>query len=352
MGHLHGRPPGHRVPVERQQPRRPERLHHVLERNRVDLHGAQLAPQHAATGVLGPLLPQGHQAQEQLSCRRPPKLVQPRVQGLGPAGERAGDATDLLVALQREEAVGPPVEHLGQRVLQEGERARLVGDLRHHVSHQPGLELNAHPFGRTGHGPFHLPDRQRGDGERPLGQDVAELAVAQGPVVEVGPERDHHAHAAAGAGERGHQGRDERRPDRVVLHQREDLFELVHQQQQLRVVGGKDPAGGPDQPELVALQHVQQIRAGAGSHAQQRRLQLLEGMGAGRHLDHEPTLRSGDRSGPKRGDEPGPNDRGLAAAGRPHHGQEPSGVGPAHPGHQIGGHALPAEEVERVGFAE
>ena len=79
------------------------------------------------------------------SCRHgvASRLVHRLEQLLGPARERAGDAADPPVALEREHAVRRALGELGQRVLQERQGAGPVDDVGDHRGDERRLDRRA-----------------------------------------------------------------------------------------------------------------------------------------------------------------------------------------------------------------
>jgi hypothetical protein len=275
------------------------------------------------------------------------------VEGLGASGQRSGHAPDLPVGLQGEGGVLPVFEQLGQGVLQQRQGPRLILHFGDQLGHQPGLQRHAHPLGRFTDGLLQLRSRQWRQHLGPGPEQLTEARIRKRPVVEVGPQGQHHPDAALGVGGRRVQGCQEPGPPGLVVDQGEQLLELVDHHQQLGVAGGQDPFGRPAQAVLVPLQLSEEAGWGVDRDAQQRRLQLLEGMGARQQLDHEPAGRPGQGATPQGRQQPGPDQRGLSAPGRPHHRQQlrlPAGVG--HAGQQLLGRSPAPEEVGGVGLLE
>src|SRR5207244_4392445 len=78
----------------------------------------------------------------------------------------------------------------------------------------------------------------------------------------------------------------------------EDLLELVENEHELRVVARQDPLQRAQEPPLAVLELLEQTGRRSVGHPEQRRLELLERLGAGEHLDAPPGLRAGQRSAP------------------------------------------------------
>ena len=217
-------------------------------------------------GVVGHV----HQPQEQ-----PPGHFllfggKPGEDALGRPGDGVGDPAAGPVVRDRDGAGAAELPGAEQGVREQRERAGLVrarrvrrgpGGLRAQVPQQqldqPVLHLQVRPPGRLhdrlpdlvgGHRPEHdLPGLQR----------VGQFRVAQGLVVEVGPERQDHGGLAGQVADRG----DELPPLVLVLAPGEDRLELVHDQvadlgrKLLAEVGGR--GGG---------RHDQRGRAGQPRH--------------------------------------------------------------------------------------
>ena len=93
----------------------------------------------------------------------------------------------------------------------------------------------------------------------------------------------------------------------LVLDQREDLLQLVEDDQQLGVRVGQDPSDRADKPELVLLEVLEQGGRRLDGHAEQRRLELTQRVGSREQVDHVPALGARDRAPAER---PGRGRRG------------------------------------------
>ena len=142
---------------------------------------------------------------------------------------------------------------------------------------------------RAGDRPLQLVRRHRRDDLGPVAEQFTETAVLQRPVVEVGSQRGDDTDATLLVGDGAHEGGEEAvRRGRVDL--REQLLELVDQQQQLRAVVGQHAVERALQP-VVAGELLEQRRRRIDGDAEQRLLELLERMGRRGHLDREPRTR-------------------------------------------------------------
>ena len=106
----------------------------------------------------------------------------------------------------------------------------------------------------------------------------------------------------------------------------------------------------PDSPSVSCSSR---LGGGLTADAQQRRLQLLEGVRARGHVGDEPVRRSGESAAAQGGQQPGVDHARLAAPARADQGDEPApGPGLAEPGEQPLDEPLPPEEVGGVGLLE
>jgi hypothetical protein len=147
-------------------------------------------------------------------------------------GERPRRAAELDVGRELDHPPVPPVEQLGQRILQQRQGGGAVRDIRHDPSDHAWFESDAdaicRPFDRSlellgGHGGHELGS---------LAQELGEGVVAERTVVEVGPNGDDEAktappieHCFCERGEEGLRGRD------TALG--EDLLELIDHEHEL-----------------------------------------------------------------------------------------------------------------------
>ena len=134
-----------------------------------------------------------------------------------------------------------------------------------------------------------------------------------------------------------------RRAAVLALDEREDLFELVDDEQELRPVVGEHALHGPEQAELVGIELLLQRGRRVRRDPQRAAFQLLERVGARRHHRDVPA------AGADLGHEPGEHDRRLPAAARTDDGEKPLGD---HALDEVGDELLAAEEVVRVRLEE
>ena len=163
------------------------------------------------------------------------------------------------------------------------------------------------------------------------------------PVVEVGSQRDDDPEPAARVAHGQLEAREEARAALLALDEREDLFELVDDEQELRPVVGEHALHGPEQAELVGVELLLQRGRRVRRDPQEGRLQLLERVGTRRHHGDVPAA-SADL-----GHEPGEHDGRLPAAARTDDGEKPLGD---HALDEVGDELLATEEVVRVRLEE
>jgi hypothetical protein len=111
---------------------------------------------------------------------------------------------------------------------------RDVGD---HLRHEPGLGGDTDRFRGTSDRLLELVRGKRRNRLRSFREQRANARIDQGTVVEICPEGDDHPETALGVGG-GHPKRlEEQLPLSLVVRQRENLLELVHEQDDVRPVG-------------------------------------------------------------------------------------------------------------------
>ncbi len=345
--HLHGGLAGRRVAVEGEQAVAAEGLDHGLHGLPEPLEREHLGPPDPPPRVLT-ALPERDEAQEELPGGRPARVVEAPVEVLRPLYQRPRDPADRAVGVERHLVVAAPLEQLGQRVLEERQRPGLVGHLADDLRHELGADGHALALGRPGHGALQF---LRGEGRDDLGpapDQGRDLPVPEGAVEEIRSQREHHAKAARRFAHGRGEGPEERPAASLVPAEREDLLELVHEQQCLRPIR-EEAVQGPRQTALVPLQLLEEPVGGSQRDPLERRRQLLEGIGARQHLRDEPSFGAREGAGAQLRDEAGPNDRRLAAPRRSDDREEP---GVREEGEERVAEGLPPEEVGRVGLEE
>jgi hypothetical protein len=173
------------------------------------------------------------------------------VELLGPPAERAGDAADPPVSVEREDTAVAPFEELRQRVLHQRQRAGLLGDVCEHRGHERRLERDVDALRRTGDRAFELIGRERDHRLHARAEQLREAPVQERAIVEVGPERH------------------------------DDAVEAVR----------------------VAFELVGHAGRGIRHGAKERGLEPVERMRSREHVDDPPAIGAGDRAAPEGRDE-------------------------------------------------
>ena len=250
MRDLDGRRPRTWLAVEGEQAVLAVAREDLLDRAGLELELAELAATHSAPRVLGGGV-DADEAKEDVTARRLRRRTKTRVEILRTPAERADDPAGRDVALERQRVARAGREQLGQRVLQERQGARLIADVGDDLGDEPRLETNTDASRRPLDRLCKLVLRGRGDRDHPGPQELPELRVAERVVEEVGAQRDENARTRAWVvGERG-EAREEPAARLLVGRQREQLLELVDDEQQL-ASGRKDLLHDAADPELVA----------------------------------------------------------------------------------------------------
>src|SRR5213078_5166109 len=124
------------------------------------LHRGELCALDAPACVLRTLA-ERYEAEEQLPRRLLRLLAEGTVDLLRSTGESAGDAADRAVGIRRERVPLAPLVQLRQRILEQRQSTRLVGDIRHELREQARLEPRADPLRGTCDRPLELLGLQR-----------------------------------------------------------------------------------------------------------------------------------------------------------------------------------------------
>ena len=208
----------------------------LLDRVGIELELAELASAHPASRVLRGRIG-ADEAQEDLAACRLCRWTEAVVELLRAAPESADDATGRDVALEHQRVRGAGREELGQRVLQERQGAGLVADVGDDLGDEPRLEPDADASCRPLDRLRKLVLRGCGDRDHSGPQELPELRVAEWMVEEVGAQRDENAcRRMRVVGKRG-EAREETAAHLLVGCQREQLLELVDDEQQLAPAG-------------------------------------------------------------------------------------------------------------------
>ena len=285
---LDRRRPRQRLAVEGEQAVLAVARDDLVERVGIELELAELASAHPASRVL-----RGgvgvDEAQEDLAACGLRRRTEARVELLRAAPESADDATGREVALERQRVAGAGREELGQRVLQERQGARLVADVGDDLGDEPRLEADADASCRPLDRLRKLVLRGCGDRDHPGPQELPELRVAERMVEEVGAQRDENARGRVRVvGERG-KAREETAARLLVGRQREQLLELVDDEQQL-APGRQDPLHDATDPELVARELLDEVVRPLDCDPEERGGELLVRVRAREHVGDEPLL--------------------------------------------------------------
>ena len=138
VGDLDGRHPRRGVAVECEQTCLGPSVDDRVERRTVaERH--QLRPLRPPAGRF-PVVVHDDEPLERLPDRRSLVVVERLVERLGSCGDGAGEAAHLAVCSQRQLASGGALDHLVQRVLQRGQRRRLVDDGVHQLGDERPLD--------------------------------------------------------------------------------------------------------------------------------------------------------------------------------------------------------------------
>ena len=222
--------------------------------------------------------------------------------------------------------------------------------------HQAGLEARARP-GRPGRR-WPAPARRRPAGATVTAassMQAGQLGVAQRPVPEVGPQRQHDPQPRTGVGHRRGQAGDEpaphwpRRSHSVNSSSNWSTTSTSSPSssgQRLLDRPGDAPARRLARPCRPAAP-VRRPPGAAPPPAPRT------GSAPGTIEVTNQRVEPGTAPGPQRGQQPGPHHRRLARSRRADHGQQPTGgAGPAEPLDEAVDEALAAEEVGGVGLVE
>jgi hypothetical protein len=109
------------------------------------------------------------------------------------------------------------LEQLGQRVLQQRQRARLLAHVLRDRRDQPRPEQQPGALGRAGDRPLQLVPRQRQHELDALAQQLAKVDILERSVGEIGPQRGDDTQHAVRVVHGGAQASQEVRADGLVL---------------------------------------------------------------------------------------------------------------------------------------
>ena len=215
-----------------------------------------------------------------------------------------------------------PLPQLHQGELEQRQGPRLARDVPEQHLDQPRLELVAGQQGGPLDGAAEFILGHRTDQELVVRHRRGQRGVRSALAVEIGPHRQQDDRLPAGDGGGIKQVGEQGLAGLLVLAEREDLLELVHQQDQparRRGVAERE-AGGQVQRVLGGLQSAHQSlhRDGGGPggavEARQRDGQALDRVAAGLEDDDGPFGAADEFAPLDGGDQPRPGQRRLAAA--------------------------------------
>jgi len=178
MGHLDGWLAGLRVVVEGEQAVAAKEIQNLADGRAIFLpgQGEQRAPLDAlARGLCA--LADGYQAQQHLAGELLARRRELLVQLVGAAGQRPGDAAGHLVSGVGQSRVLPPLEQIGQGVLQQRQRAGLLDHVVHQGAGQDWLDDQPGALRRADDGLLQLAGAHRQDDLGLLADQVAEIGV-------------------------------------------------------------------------------------------------------------------------------------------------------------------------------
>ncbi len=257
---------GHRVVIKREEPGIAV-CGDDVRRDRRDLRTTD-----PATGVLGALAGQ-HQAPEESTYVLPARFAVALVELIGAASDRAAQTPVALIGGEREFVAVPIVDHVGQLVLDKRQACRCAGRVGYQGGDEARLDCEAHSSGRAGDGALELGGAQGGHGDRVGLHQVADEAMAEGPIVEVGPDRDHNPDPT-GIIDRGRGDRAQELVAFRLVGHCEELFELIDDQYELRGSVREAASGGLDQPAADPQRVLRCLRMRGRCDLEQRPGQL------------------------------------------------------------------------------
>ena len=139
MGDLDRRASGHRVPVEAEQAVPAKDIQDGAD---PVTHRQQFASQHSPPDVVG-IVTDRDQPEHHLTRRMLGEGIELAVEGLGAPGQAAARPPMLDIVVESYQPIAPPLVQLGEGVLQQRERAGVLGDVGHDLGHQSRLESDA-----------------------------------------------------------------------------------------------------------------------------------------------------------------------------------------------------------------
>ena len=182
------------------------------------------------------------------------------------------------------------------------------------------------------------------------GHELPELRILEGPLVVVGPEGQHQDDPAPRVRCRRDQVVEESASDRLVIHHREQLFELVDEEQEPRRGLGQHHHGSPQQAGATLAELFGQAIGWVLRGLPQSCLGLGKGIQTRRHRGHEPAIGTPHGIVAQRRYQAGSHGTRLAGSTRPDHSQRIL-FAPQGPDHLVD-ESLAAMEYRSIGFLE
>jgi len=289
--HLDGRLSRRRITVEGQQPRRAEGVEQAVGLGAEGGDTLQLAARGAAAEI-GVLAADGNQPEEQQTgCVLGIPLERP-VDVLGARTDRRRQTADPPVVVERHRGRLPAVEQFGERELEQRQRSGPVGDSSDELGDERPVDGHPGPLGGADDRPLELGRRHSDERYRTTRHEPAETVVAERTVVEIGAQRRHDPQRRPVGFEGSDQPVDERPPDRLVGDEREQLLELVDDDQHVTAAGNGaaqrrgDPVAG----------RRDRCAGSTGRDLSERVVPGAERIATGRHRGDVPVLRPRDRT--------------------------------------------------------
>ncbi len=143
--HFDGRSSGGGVTIEHEQPMPSERFEHPIE-SCTPTQQLQLAPTDPAAGVLCVFI-DGDQSNEHVTGELAFVGGKAQIDVLGAATDRTDQSAGVSVVPHVEQVELTVVEHLGEHVLQERQRSRLLAGVGHHRLDQCVGDVHVHGGG-------------------------------------------------------------------------------------------------------------------------------------------------------------------------------------------------------------
>jgi hypothetical protein len=236
---------------------------------------------------------------------------------------------------------------LQQRTRQQRQPPRLVGDLVDHGVGKARLQPQPGPAGGQLDRAAQLLGAHRADQNVVGSQQAGQAGIGGAVAVVVGPHGNHHGCVPVSRlGSLG-QGGEEGDPLGLVPAGGEDLLELIHDQQQAHVSGGRperrltSTLARHESDRVSPIGRIATAAVGWYTAAGDRVGDLPHGMFTRADDQLPPAVATGQHALGQGRQQPSPDQRGLPAARRADHADQTS---PDEVGDQLGDQPLPAEE--------